>query len=131
MRDCYQKLCVVIDKSDSSNIYVNLFFSPQEQFTSFSFKTSSQAFEADNLVVGYQVVNPVPEPASLALLGWVSRVLGSRVAAAGSKTVRPWPDGTAFRLPWTHFLLIVIAAGYRERSKATNMDSRQLIIVGK
>ena len=54
-------------QSDSSNIYVNLFFSPQEQFTSFSFKTSSQAFEVDNLVVGYQV--DVPEPASLALLG--------------------------------------------------------------
>ncbi|WP_323143860.1 PEP-CTERM sorting domain-containing protein [Massilia phyllosphaerae] len=48
---------------------MNLFFSPQEQFTPFSFKTSSQAFEADHLVVGYQVVNPVPELASLALLG--------------------------------------------------------------
>ena len=56
-------------QSDSSNIYVNLFFSPQEQFTSFSFQTSSQAFEVDNLAVGYQVVNPVPEPASVALLG--------------------------------------------------------------
>jgi len=55
---------------DSSNIYVNLRFSPEEQFTSFSFTTTSQAFEVDNLVVGYQVpLNDVPEPASLALLG--------------------------------------------------------------
>ena len=54
-------------QADSSNIYVNLFFSPEEQFTSFSFSTSAQAFEVDNLVVGYQV--EVPEPASLALLG--------------------------------------------------------------
>jgi hypothetical protein len=53
--------------ADSSNIYVNLFFSQAEQFTSFSFTTTSQAFEVDNLVVGYQV--DVPEPASLALLG--------------------------------------------------------------
>jgi len=58
-------------EADSSNIYVNLFFSPEEQFTSFSFSTSSQAFEVDNLVVGYQVAmdTDVPEPASLALLG--------------------------------------------------------------
>lgn len=54
--------------ADSSNIYVNLFFSPAEQFTSFSFRTSNRAFEVDNLVVGYQV-SQVPEPASLALLG--------------------------------------------------------------
>jgi hypothetical protein len=54
--------------ADSTNLYVNLFFSPSEQFTSFSFNTSSQAFEVDNLVVGYQV-SDVPEPASLALLG--------------------------------------------------------------
>jgi len=53
--------------ADSSNIYVNLFFRPDEQFTSFSFTTTSPAFEVDNLVVGYQV--DVPEPASLALLG--------------------------------------------------------------
>jgi len=55
-------------QADSSNIYVNLLFSPEEQFTSFSFQTSAQAFEVDNLVVGYQVT-AVPEPASLALLG--------------------------------------------------------------
>jgi hypothetical protein len=55
--------------ADSSNIYVNLFFSPAEQFTSFTFSTSAQAFEVDNLVVGYQI-QQVPEPASLALLGF-------------------------------------------------------------
>jgi hypothetical protein len=56
--------------ADSSNIYVNLFFSPSEQFTSFSFRTNSRAFEVDNLVVGYQVTqNEVPEPVSLALFG--------------------------------------------------------------
>jgi len=54
---------------DTSNIYVNLFFSPSEEFTSFSFNTTSQAFEVDNLVVGFEVVNPMPEPASMALLG--------------------------------------------------------------
>ncbi len=56
----------------SSNIYVNLFFTPQEEFTSFSFRTTGRAFEMDNLVVGFQVNNPstqVPEPGSLALLG--------------------------------------------------------------
>ena len=57
-------------QADSSNIYVNLFFQPDEQFTSFSFRTTSHAFEVDNLVVGYEVPPPsVPEPASLALIG--------------------------------------------------------------
>lgn len=55
--------------ADSSNIYVNLFFSPSEEFTSFSFRTSGRAFEVDNLVVGYEVSQDVPEPASLALMG--------------------------------------------------------------
>ena len=56
--------------ANSSNIYVNLFFSPSEEFTSFSFRTTTRAFEVDNLVVGYQVdQNDIPEPASLALVG--------------------------------------------------------------
>ncbi|MEH3088013.1 MAG: PEP-CTERM sorting domain-containing protein [Xylophilus ampelinus] len=55
--------------ADSSNIYVNLFFSPEEQFTSFSFRTTGRAFEMDNLAVGFNVVQNVPEPGSLALLG--------------------------------------------------------------
>ena len=56
---------------DSSNLYVNLYFTAAEQFSSFSFSTTSRAFEMDNLVVGYQVSAPgaVPEPASLALVG--------------------------------------------------------------
>jgi len=56
-------------QADSSNIYVNLFFDPSEQFTSFSFSTSGIAFEMDNLVIGYNVSRSVPEPASLALVG--------------------------------------------------------------
>ncbi|MEH3088012.1 MAG: PEP-CTERM sorting domain-containing protein [Xylophilus ampelinus] len=55
--------------ADSSNIYVNLFFDASEEFSSFSFRTTAPAFEMDNLVVGYQVPNPVPEPGSLALIG--------------------------------------------------------------
>lgn len=56
--------------SDNTNLYVNLFFSPEEEFSSFNFKTTTPAFEVDNLVVGYQVTSvDVPEPASLALLG--------------------------------------------------------------
>lgn len=55
--------------ADSSNIYVNLFFSPAEQFSSFSFSTTGRAFEMDNLAVGFNVSNNVPEPGSLALLG--------------------------------------------------------------
>ena len=55
--------------ADSSNIYVNLFFAPSEQFTSFSFSTTKPAFEMDNLAIGFNVTNNVPEPGSLALFG--------------------------------------------------------------
>lgn len=55
--------------ADSSNVHVNLFFSPEEQCTSFSFRTTGRAFEMDNLAVGFNVVQNVPEPGSLALLG--------------------------------------------------------------
>ena len=55
--------------ADSSNIYVNLFFEPAEQFTSFAFSTSGIAFEMDNLAVGVNVARKLPEPASLALVG--------------------------------------------------------------
>ncbi|WP_157900092.1 PEP-CTERM sorting domain-containing protein [Rhodoferax koreense] len=56
-------------QADSSNIYVNLFFTPAEQFTSFAFSTSGVAFEMDNLAIGYNIARNVPEPASLALTG--------------------------------------------------------------
>jgi len=61
--------------SDRSNIYVNLFFAPSEQFTSFAFRTTGIAFEMDNLAIGFNV-RAVPEPGSLALLGLGLGALG-------------------------------------------------------
>jgi hypothetical protein len=68
-------------QADSSNIYVNLYFDPSEQFTNFAFSTSGIAFEMDNLAIGYNVgrANAVPEPASLALVGLaLAAVVGLR-----------------------------------------------------
>lgn len=62
-------------QADSSNIYVNLAFSPGEEFTSFAFRTTSPAFEMDNLAVGFNATS-VPEPASLGLLGLGLAALG-------------------------------------------------------
>jgi hypothetical protein len=47
-----------------SNVYVNIFFDPNESFTSFQFRTTEVAFEVDNLVARI-----VPEPATMLLLG--------------------------------------------------------------
>jgi len=62
--------------SNATNVYVNLFFTLAESFTSFSFTTSGVAFEMDNVAVGANV-SVLPEPASLALLGLGLTVLGA------------------------------------------------------
>jgi hypothetical protein len=49
---------------DKSNVYVNMFFAPAEQWTSFTLVSTGVAVEVDNIVVGR-----VPEPATLLLLG--------------------------------------------------------------
>jgi hypothetical protein len=49
-----------------SNVYVNLFFDPNEAFTAFELRTTGVAFEVDNIVAG---ISPVPEPTTLLLLG--------------------------------------------------------------
>ncbi|MES2104908.1 MAG: PEP-CTERM sorting domain-containing protein [Pseudomonadota bacterium] len=51
-----------------SNVYVNLDFALNEQFTAFGFRTTGIAFEVDNIVVGLSNRSDVPEPASIALL---------------------------------------------------------------
>ncbi|GGC62523.1 PEP-CTERM sorting domain-containing protein [Undibacterium terreum] len=52
-----------------SNVYVNLDFAADQQFTAFAFRTTGIAFEVDNIVVGLSNRSDVPEPASLTLLG--------------------------------------------------------------
>jgi hypothetical protein len=55
--------------SDKSNVYVNIDFAENEQFTSFEFVTTGRAFELDNIVVGLSYRTEIPEPASVALIG--------------------------------------------------------------
>jgi len=49
----------------NSNVYINLFFDPNETFTAFEFRTTGIAFELDNVVVG---LSRVPEPGSVLLV---------------------------------------------------------------
>ena len=55
--------------NNASNVYVNLFFEPSEMFTAFEFRTTGIAFEVDNIVSGVSARTPVPEPATILLLG--------------------------------------------------------------
>jgi hypothetical protein len=66
--------CQSGDQNDPcTNVYVNLSFAGNETFKSFKFTdTTSPAFEMDNVVIGFNFPydpNPVPEPATLLLLG--------------------------------------------------------------
>ncbi len=49
-----------------SNKYINLFFEDGEEFTSFTVRSTSYAFEIDNVALG---VIETPEPGALGLLG--------------------------------------------------------------
>ena len=51
-----------------SNVYVNLVFGPNENFTSFVMSTTNVAFETDNIVIGLSPI-PTPEPTTMLLLG--------------------------------------------------------------
>lgn len=54
-----------------SNVYVNLFFNPEDAFTAFELRTTNIAFEFDNVVVGLSSRPPVetlPTPPAFALI---------------------------------------------------------------
>lgn len=53
----------------ASNLYINIAFNSNENFSSFSYDTSGVAFESDNLVTGLSL-SPVPEPTTMLLLGF-------------------------------------------------------------
>ena len=52
--------------ASSSNVYVNINFTPAEYFTSFTLETTGVALEIDNVVTH---VSAVPEPSTLILFG--------------------------------------------------------------
>lgn len=57
-------------QNPNTNRYVNLWFGEDEQFDKLVFRSSSYAFEMDNLVIQVAGVNEtVPTPGSLALVG--------------------------------------------------------------
>jgi len=62
--------------SENSNVYVNLFFAPGEQFQAFEFRTTGIAFEIDNIVTHIGRGQQVPTPAiawlfGSVLIGWL------------------------------------------------------------
>lgn len=73
------------NSAPNTNEYVNFFFSPGTSYTSVQLSTSQANFEFDNIAYGNA---PVPEPASLALLG--AGILG-----VGMMSRRRGPVGAA------------------------------------
>jgi len=54
--------------SDSTNAFVNLYFTEDVEFTRLRFLSNGQAVEVDNLTAGFDVT-PVPEPPAFVLAG--------------------------------------------------------------
>jgi hypothetical protein len=61
---------------NTSNIYMNIAFAANEQFTAFRMKTDNRALEIDNIVVG--LANRIPEPTTLTIFGLTLLALGLR-----------------------------------------------------
>ena len=52
----------------NSNVYMNIFFAPDETFTAFRMTTTGVALEVDNIVVG-TTARAISEPSTIAILG--------------------------------------------------------------